>query len=165
MKRVLAAALVSLVATTAVFADGLSDTATATATVQFVTPLSITKTADLAFGIIISGPQGSMFISAYGEQFRNTVEVLPGNVSAAQFVVAGEPNRSYSLMLPDTASVSNGTATMPLFGFVSTLGVSNTGTLSPTGTQTIGVGGQLGIYTTNQAPGVYTGTFDVTVMY
>jgi hypothetical protein len=38
-------------------------------------------------------------------------------------------------------------------------------TPEPTGTQTIGVGGQLGIYTTNQAPGVYTGTFDVTVMY
>ena len=164
MKRVFAAAFISLVATTAAFADGLSATATATATGQIITPLSITKTADLRFGIIISGPSGNIYITPTGEQYRNNVEVLPGNVSAAEFVVAGEPDRSYSLMLPTTGSVSNGTATMPLYTFVSTLGDSNTGTLSSSGTQTVGVGGNLGI-APNQAPGVYTGTFDVTVMY
>jgi len=157
MKRLFAAALISLVATIAAFADGLSATATATATGQIITPLSITKTADLRFGIIISGPSGNIYITPYGDQFRNNVEVLPGNVSAAQFVVAGEPNRSCSLMLPTTGSVSNGTATMSLYTFVSTLGDSNTGTLSSSGTQTVGVGGNLGI-APNQAPGVYTGT-------
>lgn len=164
MKNLLAAGLVSLVATTAVYADGLSDTATATATVQFVTPLSITKTADLGFGIVISGPGGNIFISPAGDQYRNNVEVLPGNVSAAQFVVAGEPNRSYSLMLPESGSVTNGTDTLPLYTFSSTLGEANTGILSATGSQTVGVGGNVGIGP-NQAPGVYTGTFDVTVMY
>ncbi|MBV9496370.1 MAG: DUF4402 domain-containing protein [Acidobacteria bacterium] len=163
MKRLLAVSLVSLVAATAAYADGLSATATATASARFIQPISITKTADLGFGIIITGPSGGMGISANGEQFPNNVEVLPGNVSNARFTVSGEPNLSYSIVLPASATISNGAQTMLINNFVSN--PSGTGTLSASGTQEVGVGAYLIIAEPNQAPGDYSGTFAVTVMY
>jgi len=163
MKRILAVAIVSLAASTSAFAQ--SATATATASVTFVSPLSITKTADLNFGSIIAGPAGGgITIDPDGGQYPNSVVVLPGGYSNAQFAVSGVPNSSYSIVLPVSAIVSNGDSAYDLVAVDFTSLPSGTGTLSADGTQTLGVGATMHI-THAQVPGNYSGTFDVTVMY
>ncbi len=161
MKRIFAVAVLSLAATTAAFAS-TSATATATGTAIFVRPLSITKTADLGLGIVVIGNGGNVHVTTDGVLYPNNVAVLPGNVSAARFTVNGEPNYSYSIILPSSAPISNGTDTLHIDNFQSM--PSGASVLPASGTEEIAVGADV-TFDPNQAPGTYTGTFNVTVMY
>jgi hypothetical protein len=141
-----------------------SASANASVFAKVIQPIAITKTADLNFGGIITGPAGSVTVSPAGVETATGATVINPNpnVSAAQFTVTGEPSTAYLIVLPTTVTITNGAQTMTVDTFTST--PVGTGLLSATGVQSLGVGAKLNV-AANQAVGSYSGTFAVTVAY
>lgn len=145
----------------------------ASAGATVMAPIVVTKAADLSFGKFAIGAGGTITISTSG--VRTASGVVPsadgGTMTAAQFVVTGSKDATYSITHGGTTSLSrtSGSETMVLTKFSdltaanATAGSATSGTLS-TGTQTIYVGGTLTV-AANQAPGDYTGQVSVAVEY
>lgn len=144
-------------------------TSTSTATATVITPISITKTADMSFGNIAvqAATGGTVVLAADGTRSSTSGVTLPataGTVTAAAFTVNGTGTFTYAITLPSTATLTraSGTETMVASSFTSN--PSGTGALTG-GTQDIAVGATLTV-SAAQVPGVYTsGNFNVTVNY
>ena len=161
LSKVLAGALLFVGSTT--FAQS---TASADASARIVEPLQITKTADLKFGNIAAGPsagQVDMSISDVRTATGGVTLITAGNVSnAAAFDIIGYPDASFTISLPASILIASGANDMLVDNFVSSLGA--TSTLDATGASALKVGASLNV-AANQAVGLYTGSFDVTVAY
>lgn len=156
-------AIASIVVTPA--AKAASATANATATVM--TPISISKTADLRFGKFSALTGGTVVIAHGGGRSAGGAVVLSTTDAggAASFNVAGDANATYAITLPNNATITHSvdnTKTMSVGSFTSN--PSGTGTLSGAGTQVVNVGATLTVGNA-QTVGSYTGTFDVSVEY
>ena len=92
----------------------------------------------------------------------NITELPGGIASESSFVVSGEGNVSFSVTLPNSLTLSNGSATMTVDNFQHDLGV--TPSLGGNGSETLNVGARLNVGP-SQAGGSYTGTFSVFVSY
>lgn len=129
---------------------------------------TIGATAPLSFGTFIAGSGGTVTVSSSGNASSSGGVFLVrqgAGGSTAQFTVVGTPGATYSITLPtnNVVVLTDGNSnTMNVGSFVSTPGP--TGTLSGGGNQTIRVGATL-VVGSNQPPGVYSGTFAVTVNY
>jgi hypothetical protein len=129
---------------------------------------SIVASAPLSFGTFIAGSGGGVTVSASGSRSATGGVFLLGQgngASAGQFTVLGTPNATVSITLPtnNVVVLTDGNSnTMFVNSFVSMPGP--TATLSGGGNQTVRVGATL-VVGSNQAPGVYSGTFAVTVNY
>ena len=144
--------------------------ATAIATATIVTPIAITKTADMNFGnVAVSTTAGTVVLTPASSRTATGGVTLPataGTVAAASFDVTGIGSYTYSITLPSTALVltrNSGSETMNVNTFTST--PAGTGTLS-SGAQTVTVGATLNV-AGSQVAGVYVSgsTFTVTVNY
>jgi hypothetical protein len=144
-------------------------TATATATATVITPISISKNADMSFGNIAvqSATGGTVVLDPAGTRTSTSGVTLPtaaGTVTAAAFTVSGSGSSTYAITLPTTVTLthSGGVQTMSAGSFTSN--PLSTGTLS-SGTQDIAVGATLTVGAA-QLAGTYTsGNFNVTVNY
>ncbi len=144
-------------------------TATATATATIVTPISISKTADMSFGNIAvqTSTGGTVVLAPAGTRTSTSGVTLPattGTVTAAGFTVTGSGSYTYAITLPTTVTLthSGGVEIMSAGSFTSN--PSGTGALS-SGTQNVSVGSTLTV-SAAQLAGVYTsGNFNVTVNY
>ena len=147
------------------FGQSNSANATASATARIVSPISLTKTADLNFGDVVSGASaGTVVVTPAGVRSAGGGATL-GNatsVAAAAFTAGGQGSATYAITLPASASVTSGANTMTVNGFTSS--PSGTGALNAGGSQPITVGATLNVGAA-QATGTYTGTFSVTVTY
>ena len=154
------------------FATGsyAQSTASAIATANVVTPISIAKNTDMAFGnlAVQAATGGTVVLAPAGSRTRTSGVTLPattGTVSAASFTVTGNGSYTYAITLPSgnvQLNHTNATDFMNASSFTSN--PSGTGTLS-SGTQNIAVGATLTV-AAGQLAGVYTsGNFDVTVNY
>jgi spore coat protein U-like protein len=144
-----------------------SSAATATAQISAVvlTPIGITKITDLAFGDLYPDvtSTGTISIDSGNNRSAGGAAALgPTAGTAAQFTVTGEANATYVLSLPTTpiTLTSSSSNTMSVDGFVN----DSSGTLNGAGTEVINVGATVHVGA-KQAPGSYSGTFDVTVNY
>lgn len=170
--KLIVVASATLCMATGAFADGSTATATAGASGQIITPITISKTTDLYFGKSIADTTaiGTVIIAT------DSTRTFSGNVvagtsqfssspTAASFSVSGEPSATYAITLPASVTVTNpGSVTMTVDTFTSN--PTTTGALSVGGTQTLLVGATLHV-AINQADGVYTAAapFSVTVAY
>ena len=145
-------------------------TAAATATANVVTPISITKNADMNFGNVAvqNTIAGTVVLTPASTRTRTGGVTLPattGTVTAASFTVTGTGAYTYSISLPGSAFIthSSGSPTLFVGSFTST--PSGTGTLTG-GTQTFTVGATLSV-SAGAPAGIYTSTnpFNVTVNY
>jgi hypothetical protein len=144
-------------------------TATATATGTIISPISITKNADMSFGNIAvqAATGGTVVLDPAGTRTSTSGVTLPataGTVTAAAFTVNGTGTFTYAITLPSTATLTraSGSETMTANSFTSN--PSGTGALTG-GTQDIAIGATLTV-AAGQVPGVYTsGNFNVTVNY
>jgi hypothetical protein len=170
MKKIIASlgfavAILSLAATSS-FAQA---TASASSSATIVTPISISKTADMNFGnVAVSSTAGTVVLAPAGTRTSTGGISLPataGTVAAAAFTVTGQGAYTYAITLPSSALTitDGGTNSMTVSNFTST--PSSTGTLS-SGTQSVEVGATLNVGG-SQAAGSYTSAtpFDVTVNY
>lgn len=142
-------------------------TASANATATVVTPIGISKSADLLFGKFVANNGGTVVMATNGTRTATGGVVLFNQSStsnAASFAVTGEGSYTYAITLPGdgTVNLSDGAShSMALNSFVSN--PSGTGTLT-SGAQTLLVGSTLTV-SNAQAPGSYTGSFNVSVDY
>ena len=166
VSRILCAAAILFVANK----SNAQATASASATATIITPISITKVNDMNFGNVAvqASTGGTVVLATNGSRTRTSGVTLPavtGTVSAASFTVSGDGSRTYDITLPNSTTLTHssgaGTGTMTVNTFTSN--PSATGTLS-SGSQSVSVGATLNVAAA-QAPGVYTGSFDVTVNY
>jgi hypothetical protein len=171
MRKLAAVLLIALVAgiLLAPSAEAQQSTATASAnaTATMITAIAITRTAHMNFGDVVTGASlGTVVLSAAASPTRSaTGGTKLGNstvVSSAIYSVTGEGSSTYSITLPTSdVTLTSGGNSMTLNTFTSS--PSGTGTLS-SGSQTLYVGATLHVGA-NQASGIYTGSFDVTVTY
>lgn len=149
-------------------------TATGTATAEVLSTLTVTPDLDLRFGQIAANNGGTVIIPAdSATAITSTGDLVStGTRGAAQFTVSGVSGvqvalSSLSVTTPLTwQGVWTGggaTPTMSLSALTSHWD-NNIDTLDAAGEAIFYVGGTLGVAAA-QAPGVYSGTFSVTVEY
>ena len=162
----LASLFVMMLATQQMKAQDVS--ASATAAANIITPIQISKAADLYFGNIVAGTNpGTVTVSHDGIRTKSGGVTLPtatpGTITAAKFNISGLPSATYSITLPTSTTITKngGTEQMTIVNFTSN--PSGTGTLAG-GTQTLSVGARLNVGA-GQVAGDYTGEFSVTVAY
>jgi len=130
------------------------------------TPISILNASDLAFGAVVLGSNGGTVVVAPGGARTLTGDLLPlEGGGAAAFTVSGVAGASYTVMLPASTTLSNGGGQNLLVDAFTSSPGGNAGLLDTvTGQQALQVGATLNVLP-GQAPGQYTGTFQVTVAY
>jgi len=170
MKKFFALTAVMLAITVSSFAQS---SATASVTAVILTPIAISNTVDMDFGILAgSVTPGTCVLATDGSRSTTGgVTVMAGGTpAAASFNVTGSAGAVYTITLPAGATtVSNGTQTMTVDVWVSN--PTPTGTLSGAGASTLLVGATLNV-SASQAAGTYnvtnaggSGEFTVTVNY
>jgi hypothetical protein len=151
----------------------VTNNATASATATVVTPMNITKNADLAFGKISAGAtSGTIKVSTSGgASVTGGTTKSGGTPTAANFTITGDNSATYTIDLSGTTATLTGAGTpmalalaMDFVGDGSGTTTVTTGALSGAGSQTLYVGGTLSVGA-SQAPGAYTGGVTVTVAY
>ncbi len=146
------------------FAQAPTASASATASAKIYQPISIQKLTDLNFGAMIATPAaGSVVVSPAGARSASGGAVLASaaGVSAASFQVAGEPNTTFSVGLPSSIQLTSGSNSMTVSNFLTD---SAAYLLDATGNHALSVGATLDM-AANQAAGLYSGSFSVTVAY
>lgn len=167
MKKVIALfAVVIMIAglSNSVFAQNVNTTSGA----KIVVPIQIeqTENTQLHFGTMANVNGGDVVLTPANNRSSADVSLLSQSPvwQVPEYTVTGTPSSYYTISLPvnGTQSVANGAITMPLKDFTTSIGTA--GTLSTGGTQTFTLGATL-VVTDDQAGGVYTGQFPVTVAY
>ena len=148
-------------------ATNAQSTATATATATIVTPIAISKTADMNFGnIAVTSSGGNVVLANDGTRTKTGGVTLPataGTVTAAAFTVTGTSGYAYSVTLPSAAVTltrASGSETMAATAFTH----DATGTLTG-GTENIKVGATLAVAAAQVAGSYVSSAFNVTVNY
>jgi len=134
-------------------------TATATAKATILKQITVTKTADLDYATIVTGTAAStVIVTPAGARTCGTGLVCSGTATAAAFSVVGTIGQIANVSVPANVTLTSGGNTL-----ASSL-VSSNATLTLAATNSFSVGGTLNVGA-NQADGVYSGTFTVTVDY
>ena len=147
-----------------------SSKASANSSVRIIQPILIEQEADMNFGVLIANTTGYNVTlnTAPGDDLRTApagVALTGGTTyqdtpSLASFTITGEPNTSFAIALPGSVNLSNGTVTMEVNTFRSSLGAAST--IDGDGEVTLNVGATLAVGA-KQASGLYTRTYDVNV--
>jgi Mat/Ecp fimbriae major subunit len=161
--RLMKAALVGTVAAAAFASTGAqAATATATAKAEILQQITVTKNADLDYAVIVSAATaGTVQVSTAGVRTCAAVLTCTNTATAADFSVAGTTAKVVTISVPASVSLVSGANSMSstLVGSAATMTISAT----PANNK-FQVGGTLSVGA-NQADGVYTGNFTVTVNY
>ncbi|HEY0593156.1 MAG TPA: DUF4402 domain-containing protein [Thermoanaerobaculia bacterium] len=168
MKRYAILTVGILLMATGAFAQA-SASATADATATIITPISITRTADLAFGTLAvsNTAAGTVVVTAAAAPTRTPaggITTFGAGFNSAAFTVAGEAGYTYAVTLGGGATVTDGSGNSMA---VNTLTASCAagcalGTLYVGGTLNVPAGQAAGSYSSANAGGA---PFTVTVNY
>jgi hypothetical protein len=146
-----------------IYAQAISGTASA----LLITPITIVKNVDMNFGnvAVSSTTSGTVVLSTSGSRTVGgsggvTLPAILGTISAADFTVSGQPSYTYTITLPGTVTIYNGSSSMTINAFTSN--PSSTGLISSGGTQDLSVGATLNV-TAAQLSGSYTNASAVPV--
>jgi len=138
------------------------ETATANAAADIVSPFVISAEQDLNFGKVANDATGTVVVGTDGTLGATSLDQIGSTApAAASFDVTAANSFNYTIALPSSVDLTNGTEDITVDTFSHDAGASTQGI----GTiQTIGVGATLNV-AAEQATGNYDGTFDVTVSY
>jgi spore coat protein U-like protein len=131
-------------------------------------PLTLIKKTDMDFGTLLpSAAAGTATVDPFSGAVTAAggVTALTGATSRAVFLGAGSRNSPYQIRIPKnpiTLTRVGGTETMTVSSW--TLDGQSNRMVDANEAFQFGVGAKLTV-AANQAPGTYTGTFDVTVHY
>jgi hypothetical protein len=162
MKKLLisAGAIGALALSTPAFA-ATSNSATANATVNIVSPLQLTNTSGLNFGTVVGPFSGSVVrVSNTGGRTCGSL-TCSGTATAATFSVTGTANQNLKVTVDPSVTMNSGANSL-LVDLTTDLPTGVT--TGSTGTSSFGVGGSLTIPALTP-DGLYTGTFNVRVDY
>lgn len=117
-------------------------------------PLKIKQVSNLNFGSIVAGSSTKVIPPGSSENSEN-----------ASFSITGDSNAAYNIGLPVSITLlKNGTGPESLTVTSVNSNPDNTGLLSPSGNQTLFIGGSLNV-PIGTARGTYSGSFTVDVVY
>jgi hypothetical protein len=168
----MALAAVSSAVTTPARAQTEGD-GTAGASLQVITPLSVTITQTLSFGRLqVRGGSGPTYVTidptAAVRRQCVGVNCLPGPEAEMVAIVRGEPNRSYRITLPASTASTPGSFKVSALKIVSkTRGnepINGYGRLNAMGMEEVRIGGTLVLNRTARI-GVYTANVPIAVLY
>ena len=147
---------------------GIQTVAVPYVTAKIVQPIQINRLSDLEFGDIAAGTSsnGTVIIDPNGNRTSTGGVVLmtvTTNYNAASFTVNGYPNAAFSIVLPSSIDIYSNSYSMLINNFTSNIGAT-VSVLNALGQANINVGATLNV-DNNQSPGLYSGSFDVTVAY
>lgn len=128
-------------------------------------PLVLTANSALGWGsVVATGSTGTVTVSPEGGRTAAGGVALASSagVSAVSLTVTGEPNLTFSIVLPSSATLGSGGSSMTVDSF--TCAPSGSGSLGPAGSAEIRVGATLHVGSA-QSQTSYSGSFDVTVAY
>ena len=169
MERRLTSLIPFAAAASLVACAGSAQAQTTPGTAQTLTlnRLELLNTTALNFGNLISGPSAGTATIDGTTGVRTTTggaTAAGGTPGFATFYAAGTVNRMFLVFRPTAPiTLTNGTGgTMTVSNWTSNGGVVRF--LDGNGISVITIGGRLNVGA-NQAPGMYTGTFDLTVNY
>lgn len=157
-KAVVAAALVSAMGLTSTAA--FAATADGTARARILRQVTVTNTADLQYGTIVTGAAAStVAVNTAGARTCGAGLTCSGATTAAGFSIGGTTGQVVTISVPGTVSLTSGansmSSTLVASAATQTL-VANAGSFTVGGTLSVGA---------NQADGDYAGTFTATVNY
>lgn len=167
-KIALGAAAVAALASPA-FAQS-SATQSTTATTRIISPITLTKNSDLAFGTIVKPSSGTNTVTIDASTGARTktgagdAALATSTTGRAAYTVGGEGGQGFSITVPATVDMSNGSDNLTVTLTKTAATGSLSGTLGSAGTATFGVGGSFDVASTTPS-GNYTASFDVTVAY
>lgn len=119
-------------------------------------PIKVTQVSDLDFGTGIPGDFSKVIPAGTSENSTN-----------GSFSVTGDANRSYSIVLPSSATLQTGKGpksdTISISNFLSF--PSGNGVLGVTGAQNVFVGATRSALRLTQKAGLYSGSYSITVVY
>jgi Domain of unknown function (DUF4402) len=146
-----------------------AQTATTVVAAKIVEPLTLAETASMHFGTMTSPTStATVTIDATGARASAGSIVLLNQLpfaSAAEYIVTGTQNATYSIAVPSSTTISNGVPannmTVDVFSCNYPFFV---GTIDGLGQSYFALGATLNL-ASGQASGDYAGTFDVTVAY
>lgn len=168
MKTTVKNQLLMLISVLGITASPLSVAATVTASVdvQISTNIAVSAATGMTFGDLTAGPSGgAVVMDTDGKRTATgSVELNSASPSSpATFNISGTPNSTYSVLLPDSVTLSDGGANqITVSNFLSNPDAS--GQLSSSGEQSVSIGGTLSIGA-NQGFGDYAGSMQVTINY
>lgn len=143
-----------------------ANSATGTATVLVVSPINITHNtgSSLNFGEIANGAAGTVVVTAAGAATASGFDYYNSTNAAADAfsITASGAGQSFSVTLPTSATLSNGSNTLTADTFTATCTTSCQTTAAA---YTLNVGATLHVTSTTQATGTYTGNYTVTLVY
>lgn len=155
-----------------------ADNATASATAVVLTPIAVTKSADLVFGNVVAG-NGFVTVATDGTRSKTGSTVLPtggATATAARFDVTGTGNNQFAIDYTGSTTVlTSGSDTMAIDWITEAVATATpTAKTDETSDATIGtlasgaayifVGAKLTVGA-SQPAGTYTGSVKVTVAY
>ncbi|APG62099.1 hypothetical protein LPB140_03940 [Sphingorhabdus lutea] len=133
-----------------------------------VKPLSIVSINDLSFGRIIPGTANS---NIRIDEDNGNINIASGNatlaggtVSRGEFTIVADPNTQVRITLPNRTFLNNNSGPQQMRVNRFRLDGPRNRNIGASGTLNFAIGAQLRVGA-NQAQGIYTGTFDVTVDY
>lgn len=148
-------------------------TQTVSGSAKIMTPITLTKTADLHFGTLTSAATLGTCVLSTSSATRTPsggvalVAATPTPSNAA-FTVGGQGGAAYTITLPTDVTVLFGTESMTISDFkikaASAASEGAVGTIAAGGTDTFVIGGTLNVGA-SQVAGVYTADFNVSVTY
>jgi hypothetical protein len=164
MKKLLisAGALAATALSTPAFA-ATANQATANATVNIVSPLTLTNNTGLDFGTVVGPFAGqTVRIDTTGNRNCGGLTCSGTTVSAANFTVSGgTANQNLALTVDPSVILTSGSNSLTVD---LTTDLPSGLVTNASGGATFGIGGSLAI-PSGTADGVYSGTFDVQVDY
>lgn len=137
-------------------------TATANAKAQIIKAITVTQKNDLDFGTIVSGvAAATVALTPASARTCGVGLVCAGTAVAAKFEIGGTAAQLVNISTSDAILTSTGNPSMPAsltvsVGTMTLAGVAATDAFTVGGTLSVGA---------NQAQGVYSGSFTVTVNY
>jgi len=146
-------------------------TVNATATAQVIAALTATETAQLNFGRFSPESQGGSIVLTPDGVLTTQGTVISGGGahSSASFYITGEPNATFSIILPSTPAILTNIAsskTMQVTGWQSIPATGIGAGKLTGGSVTIQVGAALNVGDVNANPvGIYTGSYSITFTY
>ncbi len=128
---------------------------------------TLSNNSALSFGSFTAAGGGTITVNASGGRSKTGAVLLSSQgavASPAQFTITGTASAVVTFTVPanGTVTLSDGTHTMSVDLF--TTNPMPTGTLGGGGTLIVGIGATLTV-NNSQAPGNYTGSFNLTVDY
>ena len=154
-----------------IYQGNAQSSVSATVTAQVIAALTATETAQLNFGRFSPETQGGTILLTPDGVLTTQGTVIPGggSHSSASFYITGEPNATFSIILPSAPAILTNTASSKTMQVTSWQSIPapgvGVGKLTG-GSLTVQVGAALNVGTTDANPvGIYTGSYSITFTY